>query len=129
MITVRQVQDACCKQFDISRDQLLEPCRLREIARPRQVTMYMAREMTGLGWIPLGRAFCRDHTTILHGYRVTMRIKHKWPWEFAIAAVRHDLGLEVESALLERIMRKRWTESVPRQFALGAYAGEAVEAR
>jgi hypothetical protein len=91
--------------------------------------MYLAKEITGLGWILLGKAFCRDHTTILHGYRAALKFKDEWPWDHAIATVQYDLGLQIETPLLERIMRKRWMDSVPREFAPGAYTCEIMRPR
>ncbi|HEY1190524.1 MAG TPA: helix-turn-helix domain-containing protein [Gemmata sp.] len=55
--------------FGTSVKELLGPSRLREILRPRQVAMYLARELTGLSLPRLGAAFGRDHTTVLHACR------------------------------------------------------------
>lgn len=40
--------------------------RSREVVIPRQVAMYLARELTDLSLTQLGAAFARDHSTILH---------------------------------------------------------------
>ena len=39
----------------------------REIALPRQVAMYICREITDLSTTAIGQAFGRDHTTVMHG--------------------------------------------------------------
>src|SRR5262249_49466509 len=49
---------------------LLGPSRLRAILVPRQVAMYLAREMAKLSLVQIGRQFGgRDHTTVLHAVR------------------------------------------------------------
>jgi chromosomal replication initiator protein len=46
------------------------PKRLRTIARPRQVAMYLAKTLTMRSLPEIGRKFGgRDHTTIMHGVR------------------------------------------------------------
>ena len=56
--------------FGVDEAELLGPSRLRNILRPRQVAMYLARELTGLSRARIGAAFGgRDHTTVLHACR------------------------------------------------------------
>jgi len=70
--TVGDVQLATCEHFDLSPDELLSPARTARIAWPRQVAMYLARELTGESLPAIGRQFGgRDHTTVLHAWRRT----------------------------------------------------------
>lgn len=63
---VKQVAAA----YGITRKELLGPSRLRRVLVPRQVAMYLARELSGLSLPRLGTAFGgRDHTTVLHACR------------------------------------------------------------
>ncbi len=56
--------------FGLSEPALLGPSRLRSVLRPRQVAMYLSRELTGLSRARIGAAFDgRDHTTVLHACR------------------------------------------------------------
>jgi len=56
--------------FGVSEKEMLSSSRLRGILRPRQVAMYLARELTRLSLPRIGAAFGgRDHTTILHACR------------------------------------------------------------
>ena len=48
--------------------------RARAVARPRQIAMYLAREMTGHSLPRIGSHFCRDHTTVLHAVRQISRL-------------------------------------------------------
>lgn len=67
------VQDICyytCKQFKITREQIMSADRCRRIARPRQLAMALSREMTKRSLPRIGRDFGgRDHTTVLHAMR------------------------------------------------------------
>lgn len=67
---VAEIQLATCAYFGLSMHDLLTDCRARELARPRQIGMYLAREMTAQSLPEIGRRFGgRDHTTVLHGVR------------------------------------------------------------
>ena len=56
------------EQYGITIDDLTSKKRNREIAMPRQIAMYMCREMIGLSTTAIGRSFGnRDHTTVMHG--------------------------------------------------------------
>ncbi len=45
--------------------------RNRSIVVPRQVAMYLSRELTGFSLMEIGASFRRDHTTIMHGIMMT----------------------------------------------------------
>ena len=68
--TIGEIQAAACEHFGISADELLSPARTSRIAWPRQVAMYLARELSGESLPSIGRQFGgRDHTTVLHAWR------------------------------------------------------------
>jgi chromosomal replication initiator protein len=68
--TVAEIQTAVCEQFGLSREELLSSARTPRIARPRQVAMYLSRELTDESLPTIGRQFGgRDHTTVLHACR------------------------------------------------------------
>jgi chromosomal replication initiator protein len=70
--TVTQIQHATCELFDVSSDELLSSARNRRVAWPRQLAMYLARELTGESLPAIGRQFGgRDHTTVMHACRRT----------------------------------------------------------
>ena len=55
------------RKYDLSTDDLLSSKRSRDIAVPRQIAIYLCRELTELSTTNIGRAFGgRDHTTVLH---------------------------------------------------------------
>ena len=53
--------------YGISLEDLLSKNRSKNIAFPRQVSMYISRELTDLSLPKIADAFNRDHTTIMHG--------------------------------------------------------------
>lgn len=57
--------------FGVSPAELLGPSRQRRVLLPRQVAMLLARE-SGLSLPQVGRAFARDHTTVLHACQKVM---------------------------------------------------------
>lgn len=67
--SVAKIQAACCRHFRVKRNEMLSPRRYNGIAFPRQVAMYLARELTSYSFPQIGRAFGRDHSTIIHGAR------------------------------------------------------------
>lgn len=58
------------KHYNVTRTDLLSPRRARSIVRPRQVGMYLAKQLTSRSLPEIGRRFGgRDHTTVLHAVR------------------------------------------------------------
>ena len=70
--TVREIQEAACRAFGVTLEELLSPRRTARIAKARQVAMYLARELTDDTLPAIGREFGnRNHTTVLHAHRST----------------------------------------------------------
>jgi chromosomal replication initiator protein len=70
--SVREIQEQTCDAFGISLDDLLSTSRAAPVTWPRQVAMYLARELTDQTLPAIGRAFGgRNHTTVLHACRRT----------------------------------------------------------
>ncbi|MGY6533738.1 MAG: chromosomal replication initiator protein DnaA [Pararhodobacter sp.] len=69
-VTVEEIQRKVAEHYNIRLSDMIGPKRLRTIARPRQVAMYLAKQMTTRSLPDIGRRFGgRDHTTIMHGVR------------------------------------------------------------
>jgi chromosomal replication initiator protein len=70
--TVAEIQAAACEHFGLLPAELLSSTRVARVAWPRQVAMYLARELTSESLPAIGRHFGgRDHTTVLHAWRRT----------------------------------------------------------
>jgi chromosomal replication initiator protein len=68
--SIGEIQAAVGAHFGLSPGELLSSTRVARIAWPRQVAMYLARELTGESLPAIGRHFGgRDHTTVLHACR------------------------------------------------------------
>ena len=66
-ITPELILGVVARKYDLSTDDLLSSKRSRDIAVPRQIAIYLCRELTELSTTNIGRAFGgRDHTTVLH---------------------------------------------------------------
>jgi chromosomal replication initiator protein len=70
--TVREIQQQTADAFGVSIEQLLSSSRAAPVTWPRQVAMYLARELTDQTLPAIGRAFGgRNHTTVMHACRRT----------------------------------------------------------
>lgn len=68
VITILAIQQAVCHDYGIPTAEMVSLRRARAVARPRQVAMYLARQMTHNSLPAIGQRFGdRDHTTIMHG--------------------------------------------------------------
>ncbi|HHW13545.1 MAG TPA: chromosomal replication initiator protein DnaA [Firmicutes bacterium] len=69
VITVERIQEVVADHFHLSLDDMKARRRTRTVAFPRQVAMFLARELTDLSLPRIGEAFGgRDHTTVIHAY-------------------------------------------------------------
>ena len=70
--SIGEIQAAVGEHFGLSPEELLSSSRTQRVAWPRQLAMYLARELTGESLPAIGRHFGgRDHTTVLHAWRRT----------------------------------------------------------
>ncbi|HEY1095983.1 MAG TPA: chromosomal replication initiator protein DnaA [Alphaproteobacteria bacterium] len=69
-ITLPHIQQIVATHYGLDVADILSAKRDRRLAQPRQIAMYLAKQLTALSLPDLGRAFGgRDHTTVLHGVR------------------------------------------------------------
>jgi chromosomal replication initiator protein len=67
IITIEQVQRKVADFFGVRPSDLKAKNRTKAVAFPRQVAMYLARQLTHASLAEVGRAFGgKDHTTVLH---------------------------------------------------------------
>jgi chromosomal replication initiator protein len=70
LVSIENIQKTVAEYFKLRVADLLSKSRSRSIARPRQVAMALAKELTNHSLPEIGDAFGgRDHTTVLHGCR------------------------------------------------------------
>ena len=69
-LTIEEIQRKVAEHYNIRLADMVGPKRVRAIARPRQIAMYLAKQLTLRSLPEIGRRFGgRDHTTIMHGVR------------------------------------------------------------
>ncbi len=76
LVTIENIQKTVADYYKMRVADLLSPRRSRALARPRQVAMALAKELTNNSLPEIGRAFGgRDHTTVLHACRKVCELK------------------------------------------------------
>ncbi|MGI4876247.1 MAG: chromosomal replication initiator protein DnaA [Janthinobacterium lividum] len=69
-VTIEEIQRRVADYYHVKMTDLLSARRAREIARPRQVAMYLAKRLTPRSLPEIGRRFGnRDHTTVMHAVK------------------------------------------------------------
>ncbi len=77
-ITLENIQKTVADYFKIKVADLFSKKRSRQIARPRQIAMWLAKNLTSQSYPSIGDAFGgRDHTTVLHAVRTIESLKTK----------------------------------------------------
>lgn len=80
LVTLDSIQKTVAEYFKIRVSDLLAKKRTRSIARPRQIAMALAKELTSHSLPEIGDAFGgRDHTTVLHATRKVVELKESDP--------------------------------------------------
>ncbi len=75
-ITVEEIQRKVSDYYNIRLSDIIGPKRLRSYARPRQVAMYLSKQLTSRSLPEIGRRFGgRDHTTVMHGVKRIEELK------------------------------------------------------
>ncbi len=76
--TPESIRAAVAEYYTLTEEDLLSARRNKEIALPRQIGMYLTREMTGLSTTRIGDFYGgRDHTTVLHACRAVADASQK----------------------------------------------------
>ena len=68
-ITIEEIQKRVAEHFEIRFADMHSPRRARAVARPRQIAMYLAKQLTSRSLPEIGRRFSRDHTTVMHAVK------------------------------------------------------------
>ena len=93
-ISIDNIQKTVADYYKIKVAEMYSKKRVRSLARPRQVAMALAKELTPMSLPEIGEAFGgRDHTTVLHACRKVQQL------------VEADQGIARDHALLVQILR------------------------
>ncbi len=92
-ITIEEIQKRVAEHFNIRMSDMHSARRARAVARPRQVAMYLAKQLTSRSLPEIGRKFGgRDHTTVMHAVRKIDELREQ------------DVSLSEDIDLLRRML-------------------------
>lgn len=93
LVTIENIQKTVAEYYKIRLADLSSKSRSRSIARPRQIAMSLAKELTSKSLPEIGRAFGgRDHTTVMHACKKVKEL------------IEMDTGIREDHANLMRIL-------------------------
>lgn len=76
VITIDEIQRKVAEHYNIKISDMSSEKRMRSIARPRQVAMYLAKSFTSKSFVEIGRKFGgKDHTTVMHALKTIEKLK------------------------------------------------------
>ena len=76
-VTIDAIQKAVAERFQIKQTQLKEKSNTRKVVYPRQVAMYLVKELTDASLPEIGRAFGgKHHTTVIHSINKIEQTRH-----------------------------------------------------
>ena len=90
------IKETVAKYFSIDKDDLSSSKRSNDIAFPRQIAMYLCREIAGMSFPQIGADFGnRDHSTVMHGYnKIAKEIKEKNSTKLIVESVQNIITSE-----------------------------------
>ncbi len=75
-VTIDEIQRKVSDHYRIRQSEMTSARRAREVARPRQIAMYLAKQLTPRSLPEIGRRFGgRDHTTVIHAVRQIEKLR------------------------------------------------------
>ena len=93
-VSVEGIQKTVAEYFKIRISDMHSKRRSRNVARPRQVAMALAKDLTQMSLPEIGEAFGnRDHTTVLHACRTIASLR------------KQDMGLNRDYLILEQVLK------------------------
>ncbi|MBI2239406.1 MAG: chromosomal replication initiator protein DnaA [Magnetospirillum gryphiswaldense] len=93
-ITIEEIQKRVAEHFNIKLAEMSSARRSRQVARPRQVAMYLAKQLTSRSLPEIGRKFGgRDHTTVMHAVKKVEELRSS------------DQGFSEDVELLRRMLQ------------------------
>ena len=76
-VTIENIKKTVCDYFKINVSEMLSQRRSRYLVRPRQIAMYLTKNLTSKSLPDIGREFSgRDHTTVIHSVKTINKLKN-----------------------------------------------------
>lgn len=91
VISSESIQETVAKYFSIDKNDLISDKRSNDIAFPRQIAMYLCREVANMSFPQIGIDFGkRDHSTVMHAYKkIDKEIKEKNNTKLIVESVKN----------------------------------------
>jgi chromosomal replication initiator protein len=81
IISIETIQKTVAEHYKMSVNELKQKKRTRTIAFPRQIAMYISRQLTDFSLPQIGEKFGgRDHTTVIHAFEKISEMKEHDPF-------------------------------------------------
>ncbi|MFK4812243.1 chromosomal replication initiator protein DnaA [Devosia sp. ZW T5_3] len=94
-VRIEDILKIVSRHYKVPRNELLSARRSRDVVRPRQIAMFLAKALTSRSLPEIGRRFGgRDHTTVLHSVRKVESM------------IKDDIELAQEIELLKRMLEE-----------------------
>ncbi|MBQ3668154.1 MAG: chromosomal replication initiator protein DnaA [Clostridia bacterium] len=92
-ITPEKIIEAVAKSYHVDPKDILSPVRSREFTVPRQLAIYLTREMCGFSTTKTGEVFKRDHSTVMHACKKTEQmLEDSLMFKITCEQIRGELG-------------------------------------
>ncbi len=92
-VNIEEIQKKVSQHFNVKMSDMSSSRRSRTIARPRQIAMYLSKNLTSRSLPEIGRRFGnRDHTTVIHAVKKVEELRNK------------DVGFDEDVQLLIRML-------------------------
>lgn len=115
---IRDIEAAVCRHFNILPEDLQRRSRARRIVRPRQIAMFLSRELTDQSLAQIGRHFDRDHSTVLEAIRRITQIQSERPKLAAhVAGCRALIATALPARSIGEILEQHLDEIIGPQAA------------
>jgi Bacterial dnaA protein helix-turn-helix len=89
---VVEIQRATAQHFGITVNEMVDEQQTRRLAMPRHAAMYLAKQLTLKSFAEIGRAFSRDHSTVVHAVNgIAARLESDGELAHHVAHVRDEL--------------------------------------
>ncbi len=94
VISSDYIQEIVAKYFNIDKKDLISPKKSKDIAYPRQISMYLCRDIAGMSFPAIGDAFGgRDHTTVMHACnKIEKEIKENTNTKLIVDSVKNIIN-------------------------------------
>lgn len=95
-ITIEEIIKTVTERFQIKVSELKSKKRTKNLVIPRQIGMYLSRELTSQSFPEIGKAFGgKDHSTVIHAYNQIDKLKNE---DYNLKATLEDLAKRLREA-------------------------------